>query len=131
MTTWHLDEVYLKIDGRMVYLWRAVDADGEVLDALVQSEAQQALRVELMRRLLRKYAVVPERILGEDLADPENLFAVSFDCFPDEHFGFVSVHFGRVDQAHAQVHPRRSAAIPPTAGAGRRPDARRPDPAPE
>src|SRR5271165_6649862 len=28
-TTWHLDEVYLKIDGRMVYLWRAVDAEGE------------------------------------------------------------------------------------------------------
>jgi putative transposase len=33
--TWHLDEVYLKIDGRMVYLWRAVDAEGEVLDVLV------------------------------------------------------------------------------------------------
>jgi hypothetical protein len=31
-TTWHLDEVYLKIDGQMVYLWRAVDAEGEVLD---------------------------------------------------------------------------------------------------
>ena len=29
--TWHLDEVYLKIDGRMAYLWRAVDAEGEVL----------------------------------------------------------------------------------------------------
>jgi putative transposase len=26
-TTWHLDEVYLKIDGRLVYLWRAVDAE--------------------------------------------------------------------------------------------------------
>ena len=36
-TTWHLDEVYLKIAGRMVYLWRAVDAEGEVLDVLVQS----------------------------------------------------------------------------------------------
>ena len=36
-TTWHLDEVYLKIDGRMVYLCRAVDAEGEVLDALVES----------------------------------------------------------------------------------------------
>jgi transposase-like protein len=35
--TWHLDEVYLKIDGRMVYLWRAVDAEGEVLDVLVQT----------------------------------------------------------------------------------------------
>jgi transposase-like protein len=33
-TTWHLDEVYLKIAGRMVYLWRAVDAEGEVLDDL-------------------------------------------------------------------------------------------------
>ncbi len=33
--TWHLDEVYLKIDGRMAYLWRAVDAEGEVLDVLV------------------------------------------------------------------------------------------------
>jgi putative transposase len=29
--TWHLDEVYLKIDGRMVYLWRAVDAEGEAM----------------------------------------------------------------------------------------------------
>jgi hypothetical protein len=35
--TWHLDEVYLKIDGRMAYLWRTVDAEGEVLDVLVQS----------------------------------------------------------------------------------------------
>src|SRR5580692_3104902 len=36
-TTWHLDEVYLKIAGRMVYLWHAVDAEGEVLDVLVQT----------------------------------------------------------------------------------------------
>ncbi len=36
-TTWHLDEVYLKIDGRLVYLSRAVDAEGEVLDVLVQT----------------------------------------------------------------------------------------------
>ena len=32
-----VDEVYLKIAGRMVYLWHAVDAEGEVLDVLVQS----------------------------------------------------------------------------------------------
>jgi putative transposase len=36
-TIWHLDEVYLKIDGRLVYLWRALDAEGEVLDVLVQT----------------------------------------------------------------------------------------------
>ena len=58
---WHLDEVYLKIDGRMVYLWRAVDTEGEVLDVLVQSKRNKHSALKLMRRLLRKYAVVPER----------------------------------------------------------------------
>jgi transposase-like protein len=37
-SVWHLDEVYLKIGSRMVYLWRAVDAEGEVLDVLLQSK---------------------------------------------------------------------------------------------
>jgi transposase-like protein len=44
--TWHLDEVYLKIDGRMVYLWRAVDAEGEVLDVLVQSKRDKHVALE-------------------------------------------------------------------------------------
>src|SRR6476659_11327184 len=35
---WHLDEVFLKINGRIHYLWRAVDKDGDVLDILVQSK---------------------------------------------------------------------------------------------
>ena len=35
---WHLDEVYLKTDGRLLYLWRAVDAEGEILDVLVQAK---------------------------------------------------------------------------------------------
>jgi putative transposase len=39
-TVWHLDEVFLKIAGRMVYLWRAVDAEGEVLDVLSVQEEQ-------------------------------------------------------------------------------------------
>jgi len=51
---WHLDEVYLKIDGRMVYLWRAVDAEGEVLDVLVQSERNKHAALKLMRKLLTR-----------------------------------------------------------------------------
>ena len=35
---WHLDEVFLKINGRIHYLWRAVDQDGDVLDILIQSK---------------------------------------------------------------------------------------------
>ena len=52
-TTWHLDEVYLKIDGRMLYLWRAVDAEGEVLDVLVQSKRNKHAALKLMRKLLK------------------------------------------------------------------------------
>ena len=65
--TWHLDEVYLKIDGRMVYLWRAVDAEGEVLDVLVQSKRNKHSALKLMRKLLKKYAFVPERFVTDDL----------------------------------------------------------------
>src|SRR5436305_6581289 len=66
-TIWHLDEVYLEIDGRMVYLWRAVDAEGEVLDVLVQSKRNKHAALKLMRKLLRKYAVVAERLVTDDL----------------------------------------------------------------
>jgi putative transposase len=49
--TWHLDEAYLKIDGRMVYLWRAVDAEGEFLDVLIQSKRNKHAALKLMRKL--------------------------------------------------------------------------------
>ena len=64
---WHLDEVYLKIDGRMVYPWRAVDAEGEVLDVLVQSKRNKHAALKLMRKLLKKYAFVPERLVTDDM----------------------------------------------------------------
>jgi putative transposase len=59
--------LYLKIDGRMVYLWRAVDAEGEVLDVLVQSKRNKHAALKLMRKLLKKYAIVPERMITDDL----------------------------------------------------------------
>src|SRR5450631_1768837 len=66
-TTWHLDEVYLKIAGRMIYLWRAVDAEGEVLDVLVQSKRNKHAALKLMRKLLKKYCFVPDRMITDDL----------------------------------------------------------------
>jgi putative transposase len=65
--TWHLDEVYLKIAGRMVYLWRAVDAEGEVLDVLVQSKRNKHAALKLMRKFLKKYGFVPDRMITDDL----------------------------------------------------------------
>ena len=68
-TTWHLDEVYLKIDGRLVYLWRAVDSEGEVLDVLVQTKRNKAAALKLMRQLLKKYRFLP-RIWSRTICDP-------------------------------------------------------------
>ena len=66
-STWHLDEVYLKIDGRLVYLWRAVDAEGEVLDVLVQAKRNKHAALKLMRKLLKKYGFVPDLLITDDL----------------------------------------------------------------
>jgi putative transposase len=59
--------LYLKIDGRMVYLWRAVDADGEVLDVLVQAKRNKRAALKLMRKLLKKYGFVPDKLVTDDL----------------------------------------------------------------
>jgi putative transposase len=66
-TTWHLDEVYLKIDGRMVYLWRAVDAEGEVLGVLIQNRRNKRAVLKLMRKLLKKYGFVPDKLVTDEL----------------------------------------------------------------
>ena len=66
-STWHLDEVFIKIDGRLVYLWRAVDAEGEVLDVLVQSKRDKRAALKLMRKLLKKMGFVPDKLVTDDL----------------------------------------------------------------
>jgi putative transposase len=65
--SWYLDEMYLKIAGRMVYLWRAVDAEGEVLDVLIQSKRNKPAALKLMRKLLKKYGFVPNRLTTDKL----------------------------------------------------------------
>ena len=43
--TWHLDELFVTLNGRLQYLWRAVDEDGDVLDILVQSRRNRPAAV--------------------------------------------------------------------------------------
>src|SRR5271170_1493002 len=51
----------------MVYLWRAVDAEGEVLDVLVQNRRNKRAALKLMRKLLKKYCFVPDKLITDDL----------------------------------------------------------------
>jgi putative transposase len=52
---WHLDEMYIKMNGRTYYLWRVVDADGLVLDILVQERRNQEAAERFLRRLMEGY----------------------------------------------------------------------------
>ncbi len=51
--TWYLDEVFLKINGKIHYLWRAVDHEGNVLDLLVQSRRNKSAAKKFLWKLLK------------------------------------------------------------------------------
>ncbi|MBL3670613.1 IS6 family transposase [Streptomyces sp. M2CJ-2] len=65
--TWHLDEVFLTINGERKYLWRAVDADGIVLDILVQNRRDKAAARRFFRKLLKKTCSVPRVVVTDKL----------------------------------------------------------------
>jgi putative transposase len=65
---WHLDEMVVRIAGRRMYLWRAVDHEGEVLDMLVQRRRDTRAALRLMRKLLRNQGFVPKLLTTDKLA---------------------------------------------------------------
>jgi len=52
---WHLDEVFVKINGRLCYLWRAVDHEGEVLETVVTAKRDKAAALKFLKRIMKKY----------------------------------------------------------------------------
>jgi len=64
---WHLDEMSVAIGGERVWLWRAVDHEGEVLDLLVQRRRDKAAAVKLMRKLLKKQGFAPTVLVTDRL----------------------------------------------------------------
>lgn len=65
---WHLDEMVVRIGGKRMFLWRAVDDEGEVLDMLVQKRRNKAAALKLFRKLLKNHGVHPETIVTDGLA---------------------------------------------------------------
>ena len=53
--------------NRLVYLWRAIDAEGEVPDVLVQTRRNKRVALKLMRKVLKKYGFVPDKLVTDDL----------------------------------------------------------------
>lgn len=65
--TFYVDEVFVKINGKQHYLWRAVDQDGEVVDVLLQTRRDGAAAKRFFRRLLKSHGGEPRKIITDKL----------------------------------------------------------------
>ena len=67
-SVWHLDEMVVRINGKRMFMWRAVDQEGEVLDVLVQKRRNKRAALKLLRKLLGKQGYAPDEIVTDGLA---------------------------------------------------------------
>jgi putative transposase len=65
--TFYIDEVFVKINGKQYYLWRAVDQDGEVVDVYLQAKRDGAAAKRFFKRLLRNHGGEPRKIVTDKL----------------------------------------------------------------
>jgi len=65
--TFYIDEVFVKINGKQHYLWRAVDQDGEVVDVYLQAKRDGAAARRFFKRLLRSHGGEPGKIVTDKL----------------------------------------------------------------
>ncbi len=100
---WHLDEVFVRINGVTHYLWRAVDQDGIVLDILVQSRRDQCAATRFFRKLLTQSRYVLRVVITDKLA---RYGAAMRDVLPGvEHRRHKGLH-NRAEHAHQPTRER-------------------------
>jgi transposase-like protein len=71
---WHLDEMVVRIASRRMYLWRAFDDEGEILDMLVQRRRDTRAALRLMRKLLKKQGFAPKLLVTDKLRSYSSAF---------------------------------------------------------
>jgi len=100
---WHLDEVFVSINGKRSYLWRAVDSEGEVLEILVQSRRNKRAALKLMRKLLKKQGFVPDTVVTDKLP---SYGAALRELNLSKHHDFGGRKNNRAENSHLPVRQR-------------------------
>ena len=100
---WHLDEVFVSINGKTMYLWRAVDCEGEVLDILVQSRRNKRAALNLMRKLLKTQGFAPSAVVTDKL--PSYGAALSELGLKDKHITGGRSN-NRAENSHLPIRQR-------------------------
>ncbi len=101
--TFFIDEVFVKINGKQHYLWRAVDQDGEVVDVYLQAKRDGAAAKRFFRRLLRNHRGEPRKIVTDELRS----YGVAHrELLPETIHSNKQYENNRVEQSHEATRVR-------------------------
>jgi putative transposase len=101
--TFYIDEVFVKINGKQHYLWRAVDQDGEVVDVYLQARRDGAAAKRFFKRLLRSHGQEPRKIVTDKLRS----YGVAHrELMPDVIHDTSQYANNRAEQSHEATRVR-------------------------
>ncbi len=100
---WHVDEVFLKIHGEQLYLWRAVDQDGDTLDLLVTKRRDKRAAKRFFRKVLKGQGEPPLRLITDKL---KSYSAAHREVFPSVEHRTVQYENNRVEVSHQHTREK-------------------------
>ena len=101
--TFYVDEVFVKINGKQHYLWRAVDQDGEIVDVYLQARRDGAAATRFFRRLLRSNGGGPRKIVTDKLRS----YGVAHrELIPETIHSTKQYENNRAEQSHEATRVR-------------------------
>jgi putative transposase len=101
--TFYIDEVFVKINGKQHYLWRAVDQDDEVVDVYLQARRDGAAAKRFFRRLLRSSGTEPRKIVTDKL---RSYPVAQCEVMPDTIHSTPQYENNRAEQSHESTRVR-------------------------
>lgn len=104
---WHLDEVFVKINGKQHYLWRAVDHDGEVLESYVTKRRDRKAALRFLKKAMKRYGN-PEVVVTDRLAS----YRAAMKVIGNEDRQEVGRHkINRTENSHLPFRRRERAML--------------------
>ena len=104
---WPLGEMYVKLNGEMVYLWRAVDQEGEVLESFVTRTRDKAAALTFMKKALKRHGS-PEAITTDGLRSYRAAMTELGNCDKQEIGRWAN---NRVENSHLSFRRRERAML--------------------
>ena len=104
---WHLDEMYVKVNGEMRYLWRAVDHEGEILESFVTKNRDRAAALKFIKKAMKRYGS-PQAITTDGLRSYKAAMTELGNA-PKQHIGRWANN--RVENSHLPFRRRERAML--------------------